>query len=85
MADCVLEHDSSLCHSGPCDYSCSIADKICAWDGYDYSNPSTKRIAYLVPGTKAKILQKKFPGVLVELENGSQYWICQWDVRETAG
>lgn len=82
MADCILLHDTTLCCKG---FRCQFIDKICAWDNYDYSDPNTNMIKHLVPGTKVQILKKKFPGVLVELEDGSQYWICQWDVHKTIG
>lgn len=85
MADCILKHDTTLCHNGTRDFTCSIADKICAWDNYDYSDPNTTRVAYLIPGTEAKILKEKFPGVLVELEDGTQYWVCEWDVHKIDG
>jgi hypothetical protein len=70
--NCVLYH--------PID--CKYPSKgVCAWDNYDYSDPKTKLIKYLEPRTKAKILQRRFPGILIDLEDGSQYWICEWDVH----
>jgi hypothetical protein len=71
MDNCILRHD----------FNCPHADKVCAYINYDYSDPDTKLVKYLEPGTKAKILSRKFPGVLVEIEDGSQYWVCEWDVH----
>lgn len=71
MKDCVLEHR----------FNCSHGNRVCAWDDYDYSAPTTNLVKYLPPATKAKIISEKFPGVLVLLEDNSQYWICEWDVH----
>lgn len=75
MVDCILDHR----------FDCPYKDHVCAWDDWDYSDPKTNVVKYLTPGTKAKILQKKSPGVLVELEDGSQHWICEWDVHTQEG
>jgi hypothetical protein len=78
MADCILRHD--------CDFTfCSLRGSVCAWDDYDYSAPETKLVKSLAQNTNAKIIERKFPGILVELEDGSQYWICEWDVHEIGG
>ena len=63
-------------------FDCSHNGVVCAWDDFDYSNPKTNLVKYLEPGTKATIIRRKFPGVLVELNDGSQYWICKWDVHK---
>jgi len=75
MADCVLRHDFSCLHAG----------KVCAWDSYDYSDPKTKLVTHLEPGTSAKIISRKFPGILVKISDGTQYWVCEWDVYKIGG
>jgi hypothetical protein len=55
---------------------------VSVYDSFDYSDPKTKPIKYLEPGTKAKIIKKKFPGILIQLEDGFQGWVCEWDVHE---
>jgi len=71
MDNCILRHN----------FNSFYEDKICVWDSYDYSDPRTKLVKYLKSGTKAKILSRKFPGILVEINDGSQYWVCEWDVQ----
>jgi hypothetical protein len=76
--NCILHHNCNLKY-----IKCTLPiDKICAWDDYDYSDPRTKLIKYLKSDTKATIIRRKFPGILVEIDDGSQYWICEWDVYQ---
>lgn len=63
------------------DFNCSHNKKICAWDDFDYSDPKTNLIKHLEPETIVKVIKRKFPGILVELKDGSQYWVCKWDVH----
>jgi hypothetical protein len=70
---CILLHD----------FDCGCSNYVCAWSDWDYSDPKTDLVKRLPPNTKAKILDKKSPGVLVEISDGTQYWICEWDVHST--
>jgi len=68
---CILQHN----------FNCPHNHKVCAYDDFDYSDPKTNLIKYLKSETPAKIITRKYPGILVELNDGSQYWVCEWDVH----
>jgi hypothetical protein len=56
-------------------------DMIPIWDNFDYSDPNTNMIGHMLPGLEVKIIDKKFPGFLVQ-ENNQHFWINEWNVKE---
>jgi hypothetical protein len=52
------------------------------WDNPDYSNPNTNLIGHLLPGIEIRIIDKRFPGCLIEEENGQRFWINKWNIKE---
>jgi hypothetical protein len=57
-------------------------DRIPIWSHYDYSDPKTKLTGYVCILESAKVLERKWPGVLVRWENGYTGWINEWNVEE---
>jgi hypothetical protein len=79
--DCILRHKFTGCVHGTW---------VSLWNDFDYSDPQTKQIGRLASGTKAKIIRRQSPGVLVEIDSlynfyyGNQHWVCEWDLDESS-
>lgn len=56
-------------------------DTIPIWNYYDYSDPNTVIIGHGKVGDIVNILERKFPGVKVELTNKTSGWVCQWNIE----
>lgn len=57
-------------------------DRIPIWSNHDYSDPKTRCIGHVCILGPAKVLKRKFPGVLVQWDNGYTGWVNEWNVEE---
>ena len=56
-------------------------DRIPIWSRHDYSDPNTQLIGHVCIPAPAKVLERKFPGVLVQWENGYSGWVNEWNTE----
>lgn len=55
------------------------------FDTYDYSAPTTSIIGRVNGGEIVGEIERRYPGIFVQLPNGETGWITEWDLERVVG